>query len=183
MVSCKCCSGCVCEVKIHGGRKRDGLVSAVPLGYLADRLDVFACGACLSMMAWATCPWRRAKLDCPHFQQLFHSRDGPRKAINRRLTQWCLEPLSAEFMDLFYELIRFDPEQRITAKEALAMPCFQAFRANVPEADLEMLRANITTPGLLTNSSPAGAAAQEECSPRAEQQEENSGSEDSARSR
>jgi len=152
----------------------------VPLGYRPDRLDMFACGACLSMMAWATCPWRRAKLDDPHFQQLFHSRDGPRKAINRRLLQWCLEPLSAEVMDLFYELIRFDPEQPTTAKEALAMPCFQAFRANVPEPDLEQLRANVPMANAV---GPVGAAAQEAFSPRAEQQEENSGSEDSARSK
>lgn len=34
---------------------------------------------------------------------------------------------SEEFIDLVYKMLTYDPEQRITAEEALKHPCFRGF--------------------------------------------------------
>jgi len=124
----------LCEVRLASSSPPGLQTSAVPWGYAAAPVDIYACAICLFIMATGMPPYRQAKLDDPHFVWVRNN------GIAALLGAW-RKPLQAETLTLLEAAMRPDPAVRSTAEACLQEPCFAPFRSeSVPTHNAPVLR-------------------------------------------
>lgn len=121
--------GYFCEVRIPVGATPGEECLADFVGYTVPPADIFSCGVCMFILAWAVPIWKHAVLEDAHFAYVHNLKDAGIPAI---LKAWRKAMLSDAAMELLVTMLRSNPLKRPTVDDCLASPFFAGWAGEVP---------------------------------------------------
>mmetsp|Transcript_49303 Transcript_49303/g.106117 ORF Transcript_49303/g.106117 Transcript_49303/m.106117 type:complete len:226 (-) Transcript_49303:472-1149(-) len=110
------------EVVLDDSDRWDGDPNSAPFvslelaGYDARRADLFALGVCMFILRYRAPPWKHAMLTDSGFRYILQH------GVGHLLSQWHLDLMSPDAMNLMSSLLQMTPLNRPSAREALQLP-------------------------------------------------------------